>query len=157
MRRLVLTLMLLICVMGAIAPQAEPTVLVNKDVRERLAEEWQDGNRYQSERIYNVWYNVETDMYGRTQYRVTAIRRAYEVGATPSGVAADIAEGATILHTHPPTSCLDPDDGGTCISGGDDAYQCFPSPVDRRTLVELKKPFALIQCDRWALVPFWPK
>jgi hypothetical protein len=153
-RRLVVAAFVLL--LSAAARWQEPLVLVDRAIRERLAEEWHADDRYQSERIYHVWYTQRWED-GNYVFRIVDIMRAYEEGGTPSGVGYEPIDDArvTTLHTHPPTTCDDPEDGGTCAVGGDYAYQCFPSDADMESLNRSKQVFALIQCDKWALVPYW--
>lgn len=144
-----------------IPTDAFPILLVDDVVRNRLAEEWHPDNRYQHERGYCATFTTEFRWSWDGPivfYTLTSIRRAEESGTSPNGIMRikcpdqpDIAQ----LHTHLSSQCITADDGASCVIGGKWANQCFESPPDRRSLERSKKPFALIQCDRLAIVPVW--
>lgn len=136
--------------------QGFPVIVVDTAVKNRLAVEWDADNKYQSERGYCVWFTVRhhLSMQGPlTVYRITNIVRAREEGASPIGIEkATCPDGTAFLHTHPPAECAR---DGDCELHTSYSDQCFPSPTDVRKLNRGPMPFALTQCDRWAIVPVW--
>lgn len=78
--------------------------------------------------------------------------------STAYGVSARcLAPTAPIVHTHTPNTCDWVAKGVDyapvrCTAGGIDAYECWPSAQDRRTLLERGAPFDIVQCDRHAFV-----
>jgi hypothetical protein len=134
-------------------------------VRARLAEEWEPSNRFQHERGYCVRFVTDTAPASFFRpavvaYRLVAIERAGETGSSPNGLRGiecpDRADVVT-LHTHPPIYCEEMGQSPDCTVNIDYSYQCFPSPTDAITLQRSAMPFALIQCDEHAIVPYWRK
>jgi len=146
-------------------PNPYPVLLVDSAVRARLVEEWEPKNRYQHERGYCVRFT--TDHYAAgwftpatVVYTLVEVLRAGEVGASPTGLRGlqcPDRSDITLLHTHPPLFCEEEDGGPNCTINIQYSYQCFPSPTDAMTLQRSSMPFALIQCDEHAIVPYWRK
>lgn len=141
--------------------QAFPVIMVDTSVRNRLAEEWEPTNRYQHERGYCVTYSedyVFTWTGPVIVYTLRSVTRAREENTTPNSIGRMACPTTPVpwvfLHVHPPTQCLTGDERD-CEVGGPYAYQCFPSNTDMRTLNRSAMPFAVVQCDRSALVPYW--
>lgn len=147
--RNVLVALSLLCAATADA-QRKPVGIIEDDVRGMLAAAWNDTNATQSERAYCVLYQPVMGT-ATTFYRVYAALPALVMDSSQYGVAflcpTDIPN-LTILHTHPPTSCVD----GKCVLGGYDSYACEPSPGDQDNLNASDRPVALVQCDRNAVV-----
>lgn len=143
------------------APRAVPQyVLVDSAVRVQLADAWDDVGANQHERAYCLAYIV-VHARNATLYHVVAAVPATVVESHPTGITARCPRahaddfGSTMLHTHPPATC----DAGEvhCRLGGDNAWECFPSPPDEFALRQTGAPFNLVQCDRHGLVPYWPR
>jgi hypothetical protein len=138
-----------------------PLLAVDTSVRNRLAEEWQQDNRYQHERGYCILFQTDRfrDSSGMPYvlYTVTAIMRAREgsTSGTNSSFSCPDAPNVTTLHTHPPAVCPEHDEGAGCVLNHAFGQQCYPSPTDVRNLERSGEPFWLIQCDTHALVPLW--
>lgn len=67
-----------------------------------------------------------------------------------------------LIHTHPPITCREfmAEDSSqilSCEPGGLDAYQCAPSREDYEALAKTEEPFGAVQCDRHAIVFYWPQ
>lgn len=135
--------------------EAPHYVVVDDAVRELLAATWDDVHADQHERAYCLAYVVDS-AWGQTVYRVWAASPAIVVESHPTSITSRCPRGPAIalLHTHPPATCSDPAD---CRLGGVNAYECFPSVIDELTLLQSREPFNLVQCDRHALVPYWPR
>ena len=142
------------------AERREPRVVVlDEHVRNVLAADWDGhaGDPVILERAYcvtfrrDVWYTPDW------VWRVTEIQPADSVeGQTPHSIRSfycSPAENVTTLHLHPAQTCLSDTD---CVNGGALAWQCMPSDVDRASLRRSGKPFALILCDRNAVVSYEP-
>lgn len=138
-----------------------PVLAVDSAVRARLIEEWAPTNRYQHERGYCVRYSTQVlTRPARTYvvYTLVAIVRAEETKGRQSSigqVGCDDGPDITMLHIHPPFYCDRAEDGSSCSTWDPFAHQCFPSDTDYATLLESKRPFDLIQCDQWAITPYW--
>jgi hypothetical protein len=144
-------------------PKPFPVLQVDSVVRARLAEEWEPGNRYQHERGYCVRYVADTIPATWFQpsvvvYTLVGIIRANEIRTTQGsigGIECPPRSDITVLHIHPPYFCTRNDDGSSCSQWDVLAHQCFPSPTDARSLLQSSRPFDLIQCDQFAIVPYW--
>lgn len=142
-----------------LSPPAEgqQNVVVAQPVRDYLARAWdaQANDPYQLERAYCLTF-TRAAWASDTAYVIVGIAPAKTFAADHNGVAYFCAPGLNVstLHVHPPATC-DPDTQ-KCELGGAYAYQCFPSTTDRQALRERKEPFHLIQCDRNAVVPYFP-
>lgn len=123
-------------------------------VRNRLAEEWHEDNRYQHERGYCLRVGVVEGQLFDT-WRVHYVERAKEIASTPRSLIPICPDSTdAILHTHPPATCAD-DVGNDCYPGGDGGYQCQPSPNDMNFLRRSKRKFDVVQCGKNQLVPFF--
>jgi hypothetical protein len=137
---------------------AQEYVILSEAVKNRLATDWDKvaKNPMQTERAYCVAF-TRGEWLGEPTYRVIDIVKPDTVlHATPneiSFVCAAEVDGAA-LHVHPPTTC---DSNGKCVLEGELARQCFPSPRDRAMLDKSGDPFGLIQCDRRAVIFFFPR
>jgi hypothetical protein len=86
-------------------------------------------------------------------FRVTKVDRAKVIDSTSYSLTLDCPKGTAIMHVHPAqTIYVD----GTREELGPDSYQCFPSGQDVRSLTVLGGVFAVVQCDRRALIVYWP-
>jgi hypothetical protein len=142
------------------ASHATPRVVVlDEHVRNVLAADW---DRHASdpvilERAYCVTFRKDVWYTPDWVWRVTEIQPADSVvGQTPHSIQSfycSPAVNVTSLHLHPPQTCLTDTD---CVNGGTLAWQCEPSDVDRASLRMTGKPFALILCDRNAVVSYEP-
>ena len=159
MRRAVLALLVLLgaCALPEQPVHAQHIVVFDDYVRAKLAADWDRDakNPYAHERAYCVRYqkDVFADEFA---YRVTEIEDATVLSSETSQIVFDCpkkSDNMALLHTHPASTCA-PD--GTCVLGGAYAYQCFSSPTDDRTLIRSGHKFGLIQCDRNAIISFWP-
>lgn len=143
------------------AQQPFPVLAVDTAVRNRLADEWQQDNRFQHERGYCVLYLTVSKTVNDQPivlYWVVDILRADEVRGTSTSVAMECPDeipNQTLLHIHPPTLCPEHDDGRHCVLHDPMGQQCFASPGDMRELNKSNQPFWIIQCDQHALVPIW--
>lgn len=160
MRRIgVIALCVLVLALGFVfetcgAQERPRFVVIDTAVRNRLAEEWHDENRYQRERAYCASVKVEAGpLFDR--WRVTRVERAQEIRATPSSVI-PVCDDSTdaILHVHPPHRCRDLN-GNDCALGEDEAYQCQPSPADLNFLRRSRRKLDLVQCGRTNYVPYF--
>lgn len=135
----------------ALAPQF---VVLDSPVRDRLAREWDATSTHQSERGYCVAY-TEGSSWGVPVYRVWAIERAKVVRSSQYRITSECPADPNVafLHTHPPVTCTTPE---RCVIGGPDAYECFESEIDQASLEASGDPFALIQCDRHAIIAYFP-
>lgn len=144
-------------------PAPFPVLQVDSAVRSRLAEEWEPTNRYQHERGYCVRFVSDTIPAGWFQpsvvvYTLVEIARANELRTTQNsigGIECPPRSDVTVLHIHPPFFCTRSEDASSCSQWDLLAHQCFASPTDMRSLLQSKRPFDLIQCGEWEIVPYW--
>lgn len=143
------------------AQQPFPILAVDTAVRNRLADEWQQDNRFQHERGYCVLYlTMSRVLNGQPlvlYWVVDIIRSDEDAGSATSvniGCPPNIAN-QTLLHIHPPALCPEHDDGRHCVLHDPLGQQCFASPTDMRELNKSNQPFWLLQCDKYAIVPVW--
>lgn len=134
-------------------------VILDDHVRAVLAKDW-DAHAHDPvilERAYCLTFRRDVWYVASWVWRVTDIAPADSVeGQTPHSIRSfycSEAPNVTSGHLHPSQTCLSDTD---CVDGGSLAFQCFPSDVDRATLRRTGKPFALIVCDRNAVVPYYP-
>lgn len=156
-----LLLLLLALPLRLAAQTIQPTVYFSQAVRDTLAANWDEKDPNQPERAYCAFIAKYTAKDGTIAYAVASVSRALEDStkadqATPYTVVYScprtVGAGFVIgVHTHPPTTCAN-----TCFFGGSDAYMCQPSDIDIRTLTRSLSPFDVLQCDRHALVPYFP-
>jgi hypothetical protein len=137
--------------------------VVEDDVRAKLRADWEQQTTQSSERAYCGLYTREATTLGFTAYRVYAALDAMQapVGNDPytSNFFCPKQANVILIHTHTPTSCSRVNgalDLSTCHWGGYDAWQCEASTLDMETLVRSGKPFGVLQCDRNALVFYYP-
>lgn len=133
-------------------PDAPRFVVLDSAPRAVLEAAWDDSDATQHERAYCVGY-VASVRWGVPVWRVVQVRPARIDASTPVTVMYQCPKGPgwTAAHDHPPATC----DDSTCVLGGPGAWQCEPSPLDRESLAESGAPFALLQCSRHAVVPYW--
>lgn len=140
------------------APAQKPRlVVVEAATRTRLAEEWDDDNRWQRERGYCLSVEVRVGA-NYDIWRVTLIQRALEPISTPTSVLPVCPEPTqVILHTHPPGSCEDATLGNKCEIGPatEFGYLCQPSPNDREFLRRSKRSLDIVQCGPNQFVPYF--
>src|SRR4051812_40460786 len=144
-------------------PTPFPVLQVDSAVRARLSEEWSPTNRYQHERGYCVRYT--TELHPATFWRpafivytLVDIIRGVESRATQHGLGGIGCPGGadvTILHVHPPVFCSEDENVASCSNWDPLAHQCFPSDTDVGSLLRSNRPFDLVQCGQWAIVPYW--
>lgn len=161
--------LVLVCLIGRaiLAPSAPPVhqhtqarvVILDEHVREVLRRDW-DAHAHDPvilERAYCVTFREDVWYTPDFVYRVTDIAPADSVeGQTPHSIRSFYCSpepNVTSLHLHPPQSCLS---DTQCVDGGSLAWQCMASDVDRASLRRTGKPFALILCDRNAVISFYP-
>lgn len=121
----------------------------------------------QLERKYCIAYAVEISELGDSVFTVHAAVKAKVESATPGTIKAkcpkDDALGIPVffhftdVHIHPPTTCEHSDEQPffNCVLGGKEAWECFPSAKDWAYLLNSGYKFALIQCSKDALVPYF--
>lgn len=142
-------------------PQAARTpayVFIDDVVRTKLAKDWDQHAKdpYQAERGYCVRYDT-APFADDSAYHVFAIDTpAKTTSASPDAVVyyCPAGPGYASLHVHTPTTC---ESETECVLGGSEAYECFPSRHDQKELDGSIDPFGLIQCDRKAVVFYFPK
>jgi hypothetical protein len=159
MRSFLLGLAALILAAPSVGAQT-PIVFVTQSVRDTLAAAWSDTNVAQVERGYCARYRYMGTYEGVPRYVVHDIERpTVTLYATPVSVLfrCPTADPTVFVHTHPAATCTQLGRNLiACERGGLGAHQCFPSPQDRRVLDRTGHPFALVQCDAQALVPYGP-
>lgn len=140
------------------APAQKPRLVVfEAATRTRLAEEWDDDNRWQRERGYCLSIEVRPGKDYDT-WRVTLIQRAMEPVATPTSVLPVCPDSTqAILHTHPPGACEDEMIGNKCTIGPETeyGYLCQPSPNDRAFLRRSRRKVDIVQCGPNQYVPYF--
>lgn len=141
-----------------------PVVWTDPVVRARLAKDWSEVAG-QNERAYCIrfgrYFNPRAP--DNTEFRLTDIWAAQSTDAKPNGITPICPDwpDIVILHTHPPhshaTALTDtmPDNSPEYIPGGWEAYECFPSDNDYSWFLGGQRAFALIQCDKNSIVPFF--
>lgn len=143
----------ILCLASSSAAYSQNYVVIDSGVRKELAKAWDTHNPKQAERAYCATYRTDV-RWDVPVFRVTRIHRARTALSTPSFVIYYCEAGEAQLHTHPPTTC---DENDKCQFGGPDAYQCFPSDIDTAALLTPPAaPFGLIQCDKYAVVFYFP-
>jgi hypothetical protein len=139
---------------------AHPPVVIDGKVARRLADDWPLYLPLHVERAYCVRYHVAL-IAGDTVFHVTDVIRAKETNASLMGVTLDcptknMMEWAT-LHIHLPIECAIGGDRSSChYVDKPQATPCFASDIDYHTLVRMKRPFALLQCGRFLILPYYP-
>jgi hypothetical protein len=134
-------------------------VVVEDAVRDYLAREW-DRHLVEvpmTEHGHCLRWDL-VSFAGETAYHVYAISKPESIMlAAASSIAFRCAPGPDVaeIHTHPPQSCMT--ETGPCVDGGWYAHQCFASPLDAAHLRWLGQAFGLVQCDRHALVFYFPE
>lgn len=132
-------------------------VVVDDYVREILRRDW-DAHVHDAvklERAYCLGWQYDIWAHEKA-YRVTQIMPADSADATPSSISFVCPPNWVMLrsevHIHPAQTCIN----GECWDGGPYAWQCLPSDADRAWLNRLSEPFGIVQCDRNALVFYFP-
>jgi hypothetical protein len=144
-------------------PVPFPVLEVDSVVRARLAEEWEPTNRFQHERGYCVRYTTEQVPASwfhppMVVYTLVEIVRGDESHTHQSGlggIGCPNASDITLLHVHPPFFCSEDEKASACSLWDPMAHQCYPSDIDVRTLINGQRPFDLIQCGQYELVPYY--
>lgn len=145
--------LLIALVLSATPLKGQDFVVIDPAVRATLAAAWDTHNPGQTERAYCATYRHD-QRWGVDVFRVTRIHRARTLASTDSDILYECRDDEVPLHTHPPTTC----DSARCRFGGPDAYECFPSELDLASLTAPPPaPFGLIQCDRNAIIFYFPK
>lgn len=156
MRRLLSAILVVMCASCATPAggQKPRFVVFEPVVRNRLAEEWHEENRFQRERGYCLVARVQPGPVYDT-WRVHYIERAREIMATTRSILPVCPDSTTtILHVHPPGFCVDAL-GNECYHGGDNGYQCQPSPNDIQFLLRSRRVMDAVQCGKNQIVPFF--
>jgi hypothetical protein len=161
MKRLLLVLLALLPAYVR-AQTIQPVIFFRQNVREYLARQWDDTNLYQNERAYCGLYSKFTRDDGGVEYWVETVGPALQDSAqkaqtTPLGINYSCPRSpyTVPIHIHPPATCEQWSEGHwVCYADGAEAYACEPSDVDLAALAEFNAPFAVVQCDRHALVPY---
>lgn len=130
--------------------------VLDDHVRQRLAADWvrADTAAVPIERAYCLRWQKDV-WAGEAAYRVTAIAApdsVLEAGVDFIAFTCPTDADVATLHIHPPTTCI----GGACWKGGPYAYQCLPSDQDYVALRWRRDAFAMVQCDRHAVVAYFP-
>lgn len=130
--------------------------VVDDAVWQVLDQDWSDTSVAQPERGYCVAYVIDSTLAAPT-YHLWAVVRAPMESAGPMRSRFECPEGPGFarLHTHPVST--DWADGGPRRLGGPEANECFPSDMDRLSLVATGEPVGFVQCDRRAIVAYWPR
>jgi hypothetical protein len=159
--KLALKLLLLVgMVVVLMAPAPQRLLVLRKAARNTLAQAWDDSNPRQFERGFCGTFHVDT-LWDQTQrFIVDSIWFVPPKMANPYAVLFKCPQGTATGHVHTPTTChlniLTGPEIGTCALGGDDAWICEPSAQDRMDLKNYEDaPFAMVQCDRYAVVVYW--
>jgi len=127
-------------------------------VRDILAREWDAhvNDKVQLERGFCLGWQL--DFFGNElAYRITEIARPDSVTARPSGITFTCRgkfRRMAMLHVHPYSSCLT--ETGPCFEAGVYAGQCMASDQDVAYLEYTGDPFAAVQCDRRAILFYFP-
>lgn len=158
MKRLIFFLLLGIVPKLGTAQKVPRFAIMDDWVREYLSAEW-DVHAQDSvilERGYCLTYQLDF-WAGELAYRVTQISKGDSVEADANGISFTCPKGKNkaSLHVHPPQTCES--DTGPCWNGGSYSFQCFASEQDQRVLAWLKQPFGMVQCDRSAVIGYFPK
>ena len=145
-------------------PHVIPVLIVAQPIRDSLAKLWNDTDPDQVERGYCVaWHGAVFLPEKIVVLRLDSLVRPDTVlRANGYSVTYRCRPKTIPLHTHAPTTC----EGGPpirgaappiCTLGGINAYECFGSPADVKSLEYMELPFGIVQCDKFALVPFFPR
>ena len=134
-------------------------VAIPYGIKLQMAAAWDDTDPRQVERAYCATYHVTAE-WGITVYHVDSLTAPDLVWlSTPTAVGFHCGPGQAQAHVHTPTTCQSDMMTGvrisTCEVGGAGAYVCEPSPQDRRNLLHRGDPFALLICDRFAVMPYY--
>lgn len=133
------------------------SVVVDTASQRVLAAQWNDSSAYQPERGYCA--AIIADSSGPfVHYGVYDVQPAtIAPTGSPNGGGFDCEPSRVTLHTHPPTTCVFSSNGAMgCHLGGLHAYDCQPSFADILFVWKRHDPLGLIQCDRHAIVAFYP-
>lgn len=144
-------------------PVPFPVLQVDSAVRARLAEEWEPTNRLQHERGYCVRYTTQQVAASwfhppAVVYTLVEIMRGDEIHTRQSGlggIGCPNASDITLLHVHPPFYCSEDENAAACSLWDPMARQCYPSDIDVRTLINSQRPFDLIECGQYEIVPYY--
>lgn len=162
MKRFLLALLLAIparlCAQHAVVVATPP-------VRDTLAALWNEDDPNQIERAYCGVYSSRMIANNILLYVVGALipikqDSAQKAHTDQHGISytCPVSQFIITIHTHTPATCEEWSTGHMrCYEGGIESYECFPSEIDEHTLMLSGAPFAIVQCDRHALVPYFPK
>lgn len=137
---------------------AQRNVMVVADsVRATLVRDWdkQSKNPLQVERAYCATYRSIPFGEGTAFYVVGLAEPLHTDSARTGSIQfyCEAGPGHAALHIHPPTTC---ENEKNCKFGGAEAYECFASDFDQAALDDSHDELGLIQCDRHAVIAFWP-
>lgn len=157
-RKVILAALILPVIMltaGLAHCQTMPYVTLDGGIRAYLGLSWDShlSDTPMLERAYCVKY-IPVVIGDEVIFQVNAIRQADSIFATPEMISYQCpsGRGRANLHVHTPQTCS----GDVCEMGGRDAYACQPSEIDQDSLDRSGDKFGLIQCDRMAVVSYWP-
>lgn len=163
MSRFLIVLLSLLIISNKIECQRLP-VEFSQYVRDTLSKAW-DNPKYQTtEQVGCLTYHKQRDP-STDIYVVDSIVSPLSVEYKTTYYVKFVCPPNTInFHTHDMTTCKQvvENDGGTynvklkCELGGEDAYFCMATDPDIIELKKLGDPFAVFQCDKHALIPYFP-
>jgi hypothetical protein len=164
MRRMLRRALLALALLGSksAAAQQGHLVLVAPAVRAQLARAWDDTSPDQHERAYCMVLEPMPTVEFPKRYMVMSLLTAHVTKSSGYSVEPHCPDLANIavLHTHNPVTCQRVNQAlyysADCAMGGNDAWQCMPSPQDNRFLRRFSQmPFHGVQCDRNAINFYW--
>lgn len=132
--------------------------VVSPEVREQLAQDW-DRHQYDDPYLERGFCGyIELGKWGgELAYIVTRVTQPDTVIGQPTNGGIQFqckAWNSVPIHVHPPRNC--PTKNGPCTKDGPYAYQCLASDTDRQMLNYFDFVFGVVQCERKALVTYWP-
>jgi hypothetical protein len=132
-------------------------VVMDDYVREYLAKEW-DKNQTLPLHERGYCLRFQLDFWAdEVAYRVTQISEPDNSDASTHDIdftcPKKLGEVIAEVHIHPAQTCASETQ---CWPGGIYGYQCLPSDADRRYLKFAGQPFGMVQCDRKAVVFYFP-
>jgi hypothetical protein len=164
MRRALVALLLAVACKAQAPDTTGPTelqVVFAPVVRDSLARAWNDTDPQQHERAACLTFAVERVPVNRLRVTLTGfLRPDTVVTSTTYSISFRCPPHTLDLHTHPPVSCpiigAFDHDWKRCVIGGESAWLCFASDQDKKSLAAMNRPIGFVQCDRYAIIPFFP-
>lgn len=140
-------------------PPLHVTFVLSDSVRSYLADAWDDSTATQNERGYCL--GGKATVHGPDiHFILSSITPADSVAnATPYTIDYFCPAFTVDLHIHTPATCTITEMGtvdlSTCVLGGVDAWECYPSRADLSTAQGSHGlPLSLIQCDKHAVIGY---